>query len=53
MPCILITKKRYVGYKYEKLEDKPELEGKGIEIIRRDGCLLTQRIMKECLEYKL
>ncbi|ORY22294.1 DNA/RNA polymerase, partial [Neocallimastix californiae] len=49
-PCILITKKRYVGYKYEKLEDKPELEGKGIEMIRRDGCPLTQRLMKECLE---
>ncbi|ORX46867.1 DNA/RNA polymerase, partial [Piromyces finnis] len=50
LPCILITKKRYVGYKFEKLDDKPELEGKGIEIIRRDGCPLTQRIMRECLD---
>jgi len=49
-PCILISKKRYVGYKFENFGDKPELEGKGIEMIRRDGCPLTQRIMRESLE---
>jgi len=36
-PCMTLAKKRYCGYKYEKLDDKPELECKGIEIIRRDN----------------
>lgn len=29
---ILLSKKRYVGYKIEKKGDKPSLEGKGLEI---------------------
>jgi DNA polymerase zeta len=36
-PCVTLAKKRYCGYKYEKIDDKPVLESKGIEIIRRDN----------------
>jgi DNA polymerase zeta len=33
------TKKRYVGYKYESVNQKePVYEAKGIETVRRDGC---------------
>lgn len=37
-PCILVSKKRYVAHKYEKPDDIPVFESKGIEIVRRDGC---------------
>ena len=38
-PCLLETKKRYCGMKYESLDQKePEFEAKGIETVRRDGC---------------
>lgn len=38
-PCVLIAKKRYVGYMYESLNQKePEFDAKGIETVRRDNC---------------
>ncbi|KAJ8883586.1 hypothetical protein PR048_015430 [Dryococelus australis] len=38
-PCILQTKKRYVGYAYESPnQDQPKYDAKGIETVRRDGC---------------
>ncbi|KAJ4426090.1 DNA polymerase zeta catalytic subunit [Periplaneta americana] len=38
-PCILQTKKRYVGYMYESPDqEKPIYDAKGIETVRRDGC---------------
>lgn len=37
-PCILQTKKRYVGYMYEtRDQEKPKYDAKGIETVRRDG----------------
>ena len=37
-PCILQTKKRYVGYMYESRDQqKPKYDAKGIETVRRDG----------------
>jgi DNA polymerase zeta len=36
-PCATLAKKRYCGFKYEKLGDTPVLESKGIETIRRDS----------------
>ena len=48
-PCILVSKKRYIGYKYEKLTDVPCFEGKGVELIRRDGCDAVVKIMTKCL----
>ena len=46
---ILVSKKRYVGYKMEKLHDKPIFEAKGIETVRRDGCDAVVKIMKKSL----
>lgn len=46
---ILVSKKRYVGYKMEKVTDTPVFEAKGIEVVRRDGCDALVRIMKKSL----
>jgi DNA polymerase zeta len=35
-PSIYLAKKRYCGFKYETPNTKPEVECKGIEVIRRD-----------------
>lgn len=32
------------------MNSKPILEGKGIEIVRRDGCEATNKIMTKCLK---
>lgn len=45
-PCILQTKKRYVGYMYETAEVvKPVYEAKGIETVRRDGCPAVSKVL--------
>ncbi|KAI9095522.1 hypothetical protein DFS34DRAFT_662310 [Phlyctochytrium arcticum] len=50
-PCILLAKKRYVGFKYESLEDKvPSFDAKGIETVRRDGCAAVAKTMEQCLK---
>lgn len=36
-PCVTLAKKRYCGYKLEKIDEKPVLDAKGIETIRRDS----------------
>lgn len=47
-PCILQTKKRYVGYMYESPEQKqPEYCAKGIETVRRDGCPAVSKVKTE------
>lgn len=44
-PCILQTKKRYVGYMYESPDQKePVYEAKGIETVRRDGIPATTKV---------
>ncbi|CAG9795310.1 unnamed protein product [Diatraea saccharalis] len=49
-PCILQTKKRYVGFMYESLEqEKPVYEAKGIETVRRDGCPVAVKLLQRCL----
>ncbi|XP_048520386.1 DNA polymerase zeta catalytic subunit-like [Dendroctonus ponderosae] len=49
-PCILQTKKRYVGYMYETVEVvKPIYEAKGIETVRRDGCPAVSKMLQKCL----
>jgi DNA polymerase zeta len=49
-PCILQTKKRYVGFMYENLGQKePHFEAKGIEIARRDQCPATHKIQEKVL----
>ncbi|AET38111.1 DNA-directed DNA polymerase Ecym_2378 [Eremothecium cymbalariae DBVPG len=50
-PCILVSKKRYVGYSYQDLSQKvPKFDAKGIETIRRDGCPAQQKIVQKSLE---
>ncbi len=50
LPCVLLAKKRYVGYKFEHPEDEiPVFEAKGIETVRRDGNAALQRIQEACL----
>ncbi|ORZ34448.1 DNA polymerase [Catenaria anguillulae PL171] len=51
LPCILVTKKRYIGHKYESPDQsEPDFDAKGIETVRRDGCPATGIIMKTALE---
>lgn len=47
---ILSSKKRYVGYKIEKLGEKPVLEAKGIETVRRDTCDAASKILAKTLK---
>jgi DNA polymerase zeta len=50
-PAVLLAKKRYVGFKYENPNDtKPIFEAKGIETVRRDGTVATQKILESCLK---
>ncbi|CAG9559854.1 unnamed protein product [Danaus chrysippus] len=49
-PCILQTKKRYVGYMYETIDqEKPVYEAKGIETVRRDGCPAGVKLLQKSL----
>ncbi|KAE8410893.1 hypothetical protein BDV36DRAFT_306610 [Aspergillus pseudocaelatus] len=50
-PCVLLAKKRYVGFKYEHRDQKePEFDAKGIETVRRDGTPAEQRIEEKALK---
>lgn len=50
LPCVLLAKKRYVGYKYEsKGQLKPDFDAKGIETVRRDGTPAEQKIEEKAL----
>lgn len=49
-PCFLITKKRYVGFKYEDpSQSQPEFDAKGIETVRRDTCPAVAKCMERAL----
>lgn len=49
-PCILLSKKRYVGFSYEyKDQKKPKFDAKGIETVRRDGIPAQQKIVEKAL----
>lgn len=49
-PCVLQTKKRYVGYSYEsKTQAVPTFDAKGIETIRRDSCPLVQKALEKAI----
>ncbi|KAL9087982.1 MAG: hypothetical protein Q9159_003337 [Coniocarpon cinnabarinum] len=50
-PCVLLAKKRYVGFKYESKDQvEPEFDAKGIETIRRDGTAAEQKIEEKALK---
>ena len=49
-PCVLLAKKRYVGYMYESLDQEvPIFDAKGIETVRRDTCPAVSKILEKCL----
>ncbi|KAI4171127.1 MAG: hypothetical protein LQ343_004463 [Gyalolechia ehrenbergii] len=50
-PCVLLAKKRYVGFKYEsKTQQEPDFDAKGIETVRRDGTPAEQKIEEKALK---
>ncbi|AGO09891.1 AaceriAAL099Cp [[Ashbya] aceris (nom. inval.)] len=50
-PCILLSKKRYVGYAYENSSQEiPRYDAKGIETVRRDGHPAQRKIIQRSLE---
>jgi DNA polymerase zeta len=50
-PCVLIAKKRYVGFKYENRDQvEPEFDAKGIETVRRDGTPAEQKVVEKALK---
>lgn len=51
LPCILVAKKRYVGFKYEHPDEvEPQFDAKGIETVRRDGIPAAQKMLETCLK---
>ncbi len=51
LPCVLLAKKRYVGFKYESKDQKePDFDAKGIETVRRDGTPAEQKIEEKALK---
>ncbi|KAL9123251.1 MAG: hypothetical protein Q9187_000196 [Circinaria calcarea] len=51
LPCVLLAKKRYVGFKYEtKVQEEPDFDAKGIETVRRDGTPAEQKIEEKALK---
>ncbi|THH17005.1 hypothetical protein EW146_g3727 [Bondarzewia mesenterica] len=51
LPCVLMAKKRYVGFKYENPDDvEPIFDAKGIETVRRDGVLAQQKMTETALK---
>ncbi|KPI43322.1 DNA polymerase zeta catalytic subunit [Cyphellophora attinorum] len=50
-PCVLLAKKRYVGFKYEsRSQTEPDFDAKGIETVRRDGTPAQQKIEEMALK---
>ncbi|CAK9870824.1 unnamed protein product [Sphagnum jensenii] len=50
-PCVLLTKKRYVGYSFESPGQlKPIFDAKGIETVRRDSCAAVAKTLERSLQ---
>ena len=51
LPCVLMAKKRYVGFKYETPDEtEPTFDAKGIETVRRDGVPAQAKMTEMCLK---
>jgi DNA polymerase zeta len=51
LPCVLQTKKRYVGNKFEHPDELVGIyEAKGIETVRRDGVPAQAKELQECIQ---
>ncbi|KAJ2740132.1 DNA polymerase zeta, partial [Coemansia sp. BCRC 34490] len=50
-PCVLLTKKRYSGWMYTAADQaEPQLDVKGMELVRRDGCKIQQKILEGAID---
>uniref|UniRef100_A0A0N5C422 DNA polymerase n=1 Tax=Strongyloides papillosus TaxID=174720 RepID=A0A0N5C422_STREA len=50
-PCVLLSKKRYVGYSYESVDQiEPKFDAKGIECVRRDNCPFVSKEIEKFLK---
>ncbi|KAJ1898132.1 DNA polymerase zeta, partial [Kickxella alabastrina] len=50
-PCVLLTKKRYAGWMFTTPDQRePLLDVKGMELVRRDGCSATQKILEGTID---
>ncbi|KAG1749999.1 uncharacterized protein EDB91DRAFT_1309620 [Suillus paluster] len=51
LPCVLMAKKRYVGFKFENPDEIiPAFDAKGIETVRRDGVPAQSKMTETCLK---
>jgi DNA polymerase elongation subunit (family B) len=48
-PCVLLSKKRYVGYSFELETAAAKFDAKGIETVRRDGIPAQQIVLERLL----
>lgn len=50
LPSVLVSKKRYIGWKFEyEGQLHPKFDAKGIETVRRDGVSAQQKILEKAL----
>ncbi|KAJ2551551.1 DNA polymerase zeta, partial [Coemansia sp. RSA 1933] len=50
-PSLLLTKKRYAGWMYTSVDQvEPQLDVKGMELVRRDGCGIQQHILEGAID---
>ncbi|KAJ9124406.1 DNA polymerase zeta catalytic subunit [Naganishia vaughanmartiniae] len=48
---LLMAKKRYVGFKYESIDEtEPGFDAKGIETVRRDGFPAGQKMVESVIK---
>eukprot|EP00698_Gefionella_okellyi_P010857 TRINITY_DN284_c0_g1_i2.p1 TRINITY_DN284_c0_g1~~TRINITY_DN284_c0_g1_i2.p1 ORF type:complete len:565 (-),score=129.66 TRINITY_DN284_c0_g1_i2:319-2013(-) len=49
-PCVLMAKKRYVGWMFESpAQTSGKFDAKGIETVRRDTCFAVKKVMEKSL----
>ena len=48
-PFFLFSKKRYAALKYEDPNGDPEIDVKGIQLVRRDNCKMVKSVSKKVL----
>eukprot|EP00698_Gefionella_okellyi_P019960 TRINITY_DN6205_c0_g1_i1.p1 TRINITY_DN6205_c0_g1~~TRINITY_DN6205_c0_g1_i1.p1 ORF type:complete len:1093 (-),score=275.65 TRINITY_DN6205_c0_g1_i1:45-3323(-) len=49
-PYLLMNKKRYAGMYWTKPDHYDRMDAKGIEIVRRDNCMLVRKVIGTCLQ---
>lgn len=49
-PCVLASKKRYVGFMYESpSQQEATFDAKGIETVRRDSCPVVAKMLERSI----